>query len=207
MSEAYPVQPPGSDLRSEELVASWRELRSTGEEAEELAAGLTPDQLWWRPIPDRWSIGECLDHLVLTGEAYLEALDEAIEEGRRRGLLADGPHRRSFLGRWLTRFLDPPPGFRIPAPMRIRPRLPETDGSGTLADGDPLSAFLALRPHLADRLQAAEGLDLGGIRMGSPFVPFMRFDLGSAFRIVAAHERRHLWQARRVREEEGFPRR
>lgn len=201
------MQPPRPDLRSEELAASWRELRSTGEEAEELAAGLTPDQLWWRPAPERWSVGECLDHLVRTGEAYLETLDGAIDGGRRRGLLADGPGRRSLMGRWLVRFLEPPPGLGIPAPGRIRPREPATGGSGPHGDGDPLSAFLALRPELADRLRAADGLDLGGIRMASPFARFVRFDLGSAFRIVAAHERRHLWQARRVRESEGFPRR
>ncbi len=201
------MQRPRPDLRSEELAASWREFRSTGEEAEELASALTPDQLWWRPAPERWSVGECLDHLVRTGEAYLEALDGAIDEGRRRGLLADGPGRRSLVGRWLVRFLEPPPGLGIPAPGRIRPRNPEADGSETHEGGSSLSDFLALRPALEDRLRAADGLDLGRIRMASPFAQFVRFDLGSAFRIVAAHERRHLWQARRVRESEGFPRR
>jgi hypothetical protein len=207
VSEGRPVQPPRPDLESDELAASWREFRSTGEEAVEIAAELTPDQLWWRPAPERWSVGGCLDHLVRTGEVYLEALDEAIDEGRRRGLRSDGPGRRSVMGRWLVRFLDPPPGLPVPAPGRIRPRDPETDGSGTDGDGDPLSDFLALRPELADRLQAADGLDLGRIRLASPFAWFLTFDLGSAFRIVAAHERRHLWQARRVCEAEGFPRR
>lgn len=205
-----PSSPPPPDLRSQELAESWRELRGAGEEAESLVAGLSAAQLGWRPAPDRWSIAECLDHLVLTGEAYLDAIDAAVEEGRRRGRVGDGPYRRSLVGRWLIRLLEPPPGLKVPAPPMIRPRdaeAGEPDGpSGTSgAEGDPLRDFLALRPRFAERLAAADGLDLGRVRLSSPFFAFVRFDLGSAFRLVAAHERRHLWQARRVREAEGFP--
>lgn len=201
-----PMHPSRPDLRSEELEESWRELRAAGDEAEELAGGLGPRQLWWRPERDRWSVGECLDHLVRTGEAYLDAVDEGIEEGRRRKLRADRPYRPSFVGRWLPRLLEPPPRLKIPAPRRIRPRRPETDGPGTVGGRSPLRGFLALRARLGERLQAAEGLNLRRIRVASPFFTFLRFDLGSAFRVVAAHERRHLWQARQVRDAAGFPR-
>lgn len=197
---------PELDLRSRTLVESWQELRATGEEAEDLASELSRDQLWWRPGEERWSVGECLDHLVRAGEAYLEVLDEAIEGGRRRELRAEGPHGRSLVGRWLVRLLEPPPRPRVPAPRRIRPRPSETGRREAEDRRDPLRDFLDLRPRLGQRLEAAEGLDLGRIRMSSPFISFVRFDLGSAFRIVAAHERRHLWQAGRVREAEAFPR-
>jgi len=189
------------DLRSETLRRSARAFRDTGREAGEVAAALTEGQLWWRPEPDRWSIGECLDHLVLTGEAYLEALDHAIADGRSRGLVSDEPHRAGAVGRWLAALLEPPPRFGVPAPGRIRPRRP---GPGH-PDGSPLPRFQAPRGRLGERLEAAEGLDLRRIRVTSPFFRWLRFDLGSAFRIVAAHERRHLWQARRVREHERFP--
>ncbi|HKK28662.1 MAG TPA: DinB family protein [Gemmatimonadota bacterium] len=203
------------------LEAVRGELRAAGREAREMASGLEPRRLWWRPAPDRWSVGECLDHLVLTGEAYLPVLDETIADGRRRGLHAAGPHRRTLVGRWLPRLLEPPPGLRVTAPLEIRPRRPELQGSPREAPGphgsrpaptapegsrgDPLAAFLELRSRFRDRLAAADGLDLGRLRMASPFYWWIRFDLGSAFRIIAAHERRHLWQARQVVETEGFP--
>lgn len=194
---------PTPDLRSEELAASREELRDAGREARELAGGLDRRQMWWRPGPDRWSVAECLDHLVRTGDAYLEAFDGAIEDGRRRGLEAGASYRPSLVGRWLPRLLEPPPRLRVPAPLRIRPRRPGTGTGG--GDDDPLASFLALRGRFAGRLEAADGLDLGRIRLASPFFSWLRFDLGSAFRIVAAHERRHLWQAGRVLEAEGFP--
>lgn len=190
------------DLASRELTRSAGELRATGRDAEALAAPLSPARLWWRPEPDAWSIGECLEHLVLTGEAYLEVLDESIAEGRRRGLVAERPYRTGLVGRWLAALLEPPPRFGVPAPGRIRPRRP---GPGGGPDASPLPRFEALRGRLGERLEAADGLDLRRIRVTSPFFWWLRFDLGSAFRIVAAHERRHLWQARRVREHESFP--
>lgn len=200
---------PAPALRFPELEACWRELRSAGEEARKLADDLSDRELWWRPAPDRWSIGECLDHLVRTDEAYLASLDRAIGEGRRRGLEAEEPSGPTLVGRWLPRLLEPPPRPAVPAPGEIRPRRPgagpDAEDGGSKAPPDPLDAFLGLRPRLLRRLQAADGLDLGRIRLSSPFFAWMRFDLGSAFRIVAAHERRHLWQARRVREDEAFP--
>lgn len=205
----------GDGLRSAELAASRAELREAGEEAEALAGGLTEAQLRWRPEPERWSVGECLDHLVRTGEVYLDVLDGVIEEARLEGRTGAGPYRRSLVGRWLVRFLEPPPGLPVPAPLRVRPRLGSrregtdprapADGAANSGPRDPLGAFLALRPRYEECLRAADGLDLGRVRMSSPFVSFLRFDLGSAFRVVAAHERRHLWQARRVTEAEGFP--
>ena len=196
------------DLRHGDLKESLGELRAAGAEAEELTSDLTPEQLSWRPEPEAWSIAECLDHLVRTGEAYLEVLDEAIEEGRGRGLRASGvrgDYRPSLVGRWLPGLLEPPPGLKIPAPRRIRPRPPEPAGSTDEDDAHPSAAFLDLRQRLARRLVAADDLDIARIRVPSPFVPLLRFDLGAAFRVIAAHERRHLYQARRVREAEGFP--
>lgn len=198
------------------LLELLREFEASEEEATAVASALTSSQLWWRPEPDRWSVGECLDHLVRTGEAYLEVIDEAIAAGWEKRLTGRPPFRRTLLGRWFARALEPPPGLKLPAPGRIRPRRPggpETAGPGSeprrsredALTTSPLPRFLALRDRLARRLGDAKGLDIGRIRVRSPFVPLVRVDLESAFRMVAAHERRHLWQARRVKEEEGFP--
>lgn len=199
------MDPTAPDHRTDVLRRSRDELRAAGEEARNVAEGLTADQLWWRPGPDRWSVGECLDHLVRADTIYRDVLEEKIREGRRQGLLADGPYRPTLVGRWLPRLLEPPPRLKVPATPRIRPRRPDAEAPDGRDEPDPLSAFLALRPRFAELLEGAEGLDLREIRVTSPFVRFVKFDLGSAFRVVAAHDRRHLWQARQVREEPGFP--
>jgi hypothetical protein len=51
------------------------------------------------------------------------------------------------------------------------------------------------------RVRQANGLDLSRVRVVSPLTSLMRMSLGQCFGLLAAHERRHLWQAARVREE------
>ena len=52
-----------------------------------------------------------------------------------------------------------------------------------------------MQHRLIDLARAARGIDLGRLRIISPFDKRVRHNLYSAFRIVAAHQRRHLWQA------------
>lgn len=209
-------------VREPELVRRAEEFRRAALEAEELAGGLSARQMGWRPGPDVWSVAECLEHLVRTGEAYLRVLDRAIDQGREDATTGEGPFRHGLMDRWLVRFLEPPPRFGIPAPRVIDPRADDQPGSGPSAlaqvgnpgqavdrgdsGGSPLPRFIALQDRLSKRLGRADGLDLSGIRVSSPFFSFLRMDLGTVFAVVAAHQRRHLWQAGRVVAAEGFPR-
>jgi hypothetical protein len=55
------------------------------------------------------------------------------------------------------------------------------------------------------RVRATSGLHLARIRITSPASRFFRMSLGQCFGMLAAHQRRHLWQARGVRDTDGFP--
>ena len=46
----------------------------------------------------------------------------------------------------------------------------------------------------------AKGVDLGRARVRSPFFRLLRTSADESFRILLAHNRRHLWQARRALE-------
>ncbi|HEX8853888.1 MAG TPA: hypothetical protein VF754_10400, partial [Pyrinomonadaceae bacterium] len=59
--------------------------------------------------------------------------------------------------------------------------------------------------ELARRLRAAGGVDTRRTVVTSPISGFVTYRFGDACRIVVAHERRHLEQARRVTREPGFP--
>jgi hypothetical protein len=65
--------------------------------------------------------------------------------------------------------------------------------------------FKEWQAAIADRIQRADGLDLKRARERSPAVPLFKWSLGTMLAITLAHERRHLWQARTVRNDKGFP--
>lgn len=180
-----------------ELSEYRRQLRDVRADAEKLVEGLTDDQFNWSPAPGRWSIAECLDHLN-SGWRVLGKLDYKIATATEQGLRGEGPYRHPLLGRLYVRLMEPPPKIRARAPKAYVPK-----------PGQPLSAvaprFLELQDEIIRRVIAADGLDLGGIRMSSPISRRFRMSLGQWFAFLAAHERRHLWQAWQVRKDPAFP--
>ncbi|MGH7545315.1 MAG: hypothetical protein ACREKI_03940, partial [Gemmatimonadota bacterium] len=132
-----------------------------------------------------------LQHLNLTSEVYLPPLREVIEEGRRAGRLRRGAHRRDLIGRLFCWLLEPPSRMRVKTPPRFVPR-----------DAQPkdrvLGDFDRLQGELASLLAPADALDLNGIKVKSPFAQWARYNVYSIFKVIAAHQRRHLRQADRA---------
>jgi hypothetical protein len=60
-----------------------------------------------------------------------------------------------------------------------------------------LQEFERLHNELIDLLQASAGKAIDQQKMKSPFAN-MHYNAYSAFRIIAAHDRRHLWQAQKA---------
>jgi hypothetical protein len=61
-----------------------------------------------------------------------------------------------------------------------------------------MEEFSQLRRQLGECIEQANGLDLRKNKMPLPTIQKLKFSLGEIFAILLAHERRHLWQARRV---------
>jgi hypothetical protein len=57
---------------------------------------------------------------------------------------------------------------------------------------------------MLELVSQANGLDLERIKVASPAGP-VKFPLGQRIALLAAHDRRHLWQAWEVRKDRGFP--
>lgn len=175
------------------------QLRAATGDARDLIAGLTDAQLGWRPGPGRWSVAECLAHLAATAEAYDPRLEAAARRGREAGRTAPSPaaYRPGRIGRWLVGSMEPPPKRRLRAPRAF--------ATGERPPASAPGRFFRAQEALEARIHEADGLDLGRVRLASPVTSLLRLPLGTMLLFLLAHERRHLWQARRVREADGFP--
>jgi hypothetical protein len=193
------MMPAGGPLAlTPELEDLRRQFEQIGADVNALVSPLRDDQFNWQPSPERWSIAHCLDHLNATARAYLPMLDEGISEAIRRGVYGEGPFSYSLLGRLATAFNEPPPKFRLPAPRQFQPAV-------SRPRHEIVAALRAYQVQYVDRLRQANGLDLARARVSSPVSRWLRFSLGSGFTLMAAHERRHLWQAHRITGLPGFP--
>lgn len=175
------------------------ESERISDEARQLAAGLSADQLNWKPAPDRWSIAQCLDHLAVATEKFGPYLSGAVTRGREKYPVKTGPaYQPTWMGGWLIKQLLPEATRKISAPKIFRP-------SETAAIPGALEHFLKEQGALLDFVRQAEGLDYNKTRLRSPVTPIMRYSLADAFVITVVHGRRHLAQARTVRETPDFP--
>ena len=186
-----------------EIGAFRRQFDQLADDADALVAPLSDEQFSWQPpaptegIPS-WSIAQCIDHLNVTARLYLPQLDEGIANAIRQGQYAEGPFTYWWLARMFVRMLEPPPRFRMKAPPSFQPPPSRTRR-------EIMAAFRAYQVQYVDRLRQANGLDLARARVRSPAASWISMPLGTGFAGMTAHERRHLWQARKVIDAPGFP--
>lgn len=180
-----------------ELEQLLAEANDHAAEVGRLLSELTPDQLQWRPRPNKWCIGEHIDHLARTTERYARAIRVAIHNARKHGIVGGGPFRRSLFGSWFVRSLEPP----VRIPIKTFPiLLPERHAS----PDDLKTDFSASLNAFTLAVREAEGVDLGKATMRSPFVKVLRLTIGEALEAVLAHHRRHLWHIRRISNDRRF---
>jgi hypothetical protein len=171
-------------------------LEALERETQAVAAGLTEATGGWRPREGAWSVAECFDHLATANRVYLVAMREAAVRARQEGRMRRGPATPGFFGGMFVRSLEPPPSrlSKLKAPRKIRPRT-----APPLSDA--LGAFVATQHDARAFLREHADLDLAGVRFANPFIPGVRFSLATGLHVIVAHEKRHLWQARNVRDQ------
>jgi len=182
----------------EELDRVLDELRALTEEARETFGRLTPAQLNWKPSAAEWSVGQCFDHLIVTNRTFFPDIERVAAGTHRTSWWGRVSPLSGFFGRFILRSLDPAKGRKTRAP---RVFLPAASDLGV----DVIERFAGHQDELSGLLRATRGRDLARTIVTSPVSAVATYSLLDAYRIVAAHERKHCEQARRVTEAEGFP--
>lgn len=176
----------------DEMMAEARRQRLL---VEQMTAPLDEAAFAAAPAPGGWSVGQCLEHLALINEVYLDAIEGAAQRGRVAGHMAAAGGRRrghGWLGDAFVRSLEPP--------VKLKGRAFAATVPAGRSRAQVLRAFFAAQDRLMLAIDAARGLDFARVRMSSPFFRLLRLSLGQAFGAVLAHNRRHIRQAEDVLE-------
>ncbi len=182
----------------EDLQNLRHQFQAIKTETQNVLANLSDAQFNWHPSAREWSIAECIDHLIVTGRQALSRIHHTINEAQLQGLLSRGPFRYGLLERWLVRLVEPPPRRKLKAPKGYVP-------SFNRPYAEVVPTFFRLQEEFLECLHKANGIDLSKIKVAHPATKWFKLSLGQYLALHAAHERRHLWQARQIREDLGFP--
>lgn len=184
-------------MLTEDLQKHRQRFLSIQDDAHRLLDDLTDAQFNWRPSPTQWSIGHCIDHLVVTGRSSLWHINQAITEARSRRLLSQGPFRYRLVDKWFVSQMEPGARMKFKAPKAY---LPSQD---VLVSEIALS-FFRLQEDFLESIEQANGIDLSRAKVNNQVTRWFRLSLGQEFAFNVAHERRHLLQSERLKMMPGF---
>ncbi|MBX7171699.1 MAG: DinB family protein [Pyrinomonadaceae bacterium] len=157
---------------------------------------LSAEQLNWKPRADSWSVGQCLDHLIKSNEAFDEQF-QALAKGEKKSTFWEKySPLTNFFGNFLLKSLkNDAKKFKAPS----KDIVPPSDISANIVE-----VFTKHQTEVVEKLKMLENADMNSV-VTSPFLKLMTYRLGTALEIGVEHESRHIRQAERVLQTEGFP--
>jgi hypothetical protein len=167
-----------------------RQIESIKARGVALAAGWPEAELLARPAPEAWSPVEILDHLRVTVEQYVRAIDTALAGAAKTGSFDREP-RYGWVWRLFLRTIEPPVKRRFRAPQAFAP-VSQPEAAATM------QGFLAAHDALIERIHRAAEYDLERVKVVSPGNSLLKPPLGCAILTMAAHGRRHLAQLQQL---------
>jgi hypothetical protein len=166
-------------------------MNAADDAADALASRVTDGEFFWQPADGCWSIALCLDHLAVANSVYGKAIREAVENARAQGWTRRQPAAPGFFGRMFVAWLEPPVKRRSPAPAKIKPRM-------VTNREELLRSYHQAHDEIRRLIREAATIDVNRATFRNPFVGLVRVTVSTGFNVIAAHDRRHLWQAAQV---------
>lgn len=155
-------------------------------------AGLTPEQWAWKPAPERWSVGECAEHLARAEPFLRELAREAITKPVTAEELAKSHGKSAAVLGFIT---DRSQRFNAP------------EGANPMTDGKVRSRAEVERDFNYDRGRSAELVfataDLTAF--AKVHFGFQELDLAGWIYFLSGHTERHTKQIEEVKATAGFP--
>jgi hypothetical protein len=159
------------------------------------AERLTDAQWKFKPGPDRWSVGEVVEHLALS-EPFLFGLHEKVLASPA----AEADLRAKTQGKdEMIRKMIPDRSQKATAPEPLRPG----PGQGLGGRAEVLAAFKQRRAETIDYVNTSKA-DMRAHVYASQG-PFGELDAYQWLLFIAAHTERHLAQIREVKADARFP--
>jgi len=160
-------------------------------------SGLSEMQINWKPSEEKWSIGECIDHLVVTHKLYnskikeLQPLFDKFGEGSFM-------FKHTFSGRMILKYVDPNSTSKSKTFKVFKPSMSNINTSIIRSFYEEVETMISFAGKL-------HGADLTKLKISSPVTKLLRMNVGDALLINLYHDKRHLNQAEKIINETKFP--
>ncbi|RMH73686.1 MAG: DinB family protein [Gemmatimonadetes bacterium] len=153
-------------------------------------------QLCWKPTPEKWSIADCLDHLLITDTLYFEKLNAAIEYAKQHNIREKTAYKPTLVGAFFVKAVQPGSRVKLKAPSLFKL---STEPAQVPAK------FIAHESQFQQIIETLDGLDINRLKISTPLTPLIRFSVGDAVHMLYVHQQRHIQQAQALTRMSAFP--
>lgn len=161
-------------------------------------AGLSPEQLNWKPSAKRWSIAQCLQHIIISNKLYFPIFVQIADGTRRVRKRERVPLLPKVWGKMIVSATAPEATRKTKTAPHLEPSTSDID-PGIV--GEVEENMLVLR----DLMLRTDKVDHADTIITSPVAGFVTYSLTDCCTLIVRHAHRHLDQARAVQQEAGFP--
>jgi hypothetical protein len=159
---------------------------------------LSADQLNWKPYPSKWSIAQCLEHLIVSNSSYFPVFDKILtNEYGLTFVQRLNPFKKLF-GRMLIKLLGPRPLRKFHAPRIFKP------SSSQIMPGI-VEEFSNHQNKIKNYFIKLLESGLTKTTIASPASSVIIYSISDALQIITGHEQRHVNQAINVLNHQNFP--
>jgi len=156
----------------------------------ELFGHLSEAELNKKPAPDKWSVGQVFDHLIVYNSTYFPGYQAVASGEYKESFWAKINPLSGFTGRFLIKFLkDDKKKFK--APKLFKPE--ENHVKGTV-----IKDFIQNNETLMGYFSKFDTVDIEHLVIPSPVSGIVTYYLKDAMEISVAHMERHLKQAEKA---------
>jgi len=187
----------GMDYSGLSLAEVSAELRTVARDARSTFGDLDEGQLNWHPGDAGWSVAQCFSHLF-TGNRLVHRAAQDATERPAHSVWQRLPLLPRLFGKLLVRSQGPASKWKFTAPTRARP-------TGADIPRSIIEQFASQQVDAAQWMETVDERHAARSIMISPFVRFVTYSVLDGCRLLAAHDRRHFEQARRVLLMREFP--
>ena len=159
---------------------------------------LTFEQFNWKPSNERWSVAECLQHLLIADKCYFNDLAEIGNGSYQMTVWGKHSPMTSLFGKALKEKMKEKVKKKMVTHKILTPSTSTYNLELLNEYSDNLSKFI----ELASKCSNA---DLDKTIINSPTIKWITYTLRDALEFLFEHEHRHLNQAIAVMQENGFP--
>lgn len=162
-------------------------------EVKDIINGLDDDTLNTQEAEGKWSILQCLKHLSIANQIYVNNISKAFTKYPQQN---EQEFRSHWKGDYFTKMISPKGDGEVKNSMKT---FKSMNPDQALNPKLTIEEFFSTHEELIELMKKSESYNLNKVKVPTALGPIIKLRLGDAFRFLLGHLDRHVIQLKRIK--------